>query len=162
FTLTRPLVRCGLKTRVSRELLPPLKTHDKARRVMAVLQAEIEKLQGALPPDAFSAHPHVEGSTEPPPIRPYKGSMHYATFAAMFAIVVLTPLRLNFPSVVWANALAGMHLGMIALAVMAAVKQHGAAISRAARTVIALTLAWAATSFVTEQIIVASTIQAAF
>lgn len=162
FTFTRSMVRCTLKTRVSREPLPSLKTQETARRVISMLQGEIEKVQGTLRPEAFSAHPHVEGPVAPPPLRPYNGGMHYAAFAAMFAVVLLTPLRLNFPSALLANTLAGTHIGMIALAVIAAVKQHGAAISRAARTVIALALAWAAASFVTEQIIVASTLQAAF
>src|SRR5690349_11562123 len=139
FTFTRPLVRCSLKTRVSQEFLPSLKRLETARRVMAMLQTEVEKVQGALPAESVSAHPHVAGPTVPPPLRPYKGSMHYATFAAMFAVVLLTPLRLHFPSVVLANTLAGMHISMVVLAIVAAVKQHGAAISRAARTVVALT-----------------------
>jgi len=162
FTFTRPLVRCCLKTRVSREFLPSLKRLETARRVMAMLRAEIENVQGALPRESLSGHPHVAGPTVPPPLRPYKGGMHYATFVAMFAVVLLTPLRLNFPSVAIANTLAGMHMSMVVLAIIAAVKQHGAGISRAARTVVALTLTWAAASFVTEQVIVASTIQAAF
>jgi hypothetical protein len=162
FTFTRPAVRCSIKTRVSREFLPSFRRLETARRVMDMLQTEIEKVQGAIPAESLAAHPHLEGPTIPPPLRPYKGSMHYATFAAMFAVVLLTPLRLNFSSVVFANGLAGMHIGMVALAIIAAVKQHGTAISRVARTVIAITLAWAAASFVTEQVIVASSIQAAF
>ena len=162
YTFTRPVVRCTLQTRVSREFLPTLKRLETARRVVAMLRTEIENAQGVLPPESFSAHPHMGGPTVPPPLRPYKGSMHYATFAAMFAVVLLTPLRLNFPSIAIANTLAGTHISMVVLAIIAAVKQHGTGISRAARTVVALTLAWAATSFVTEQVIVASTIQAAF
>jgi hypothetical protein len=162
FTFTRPLVRCSLKTRVSREFLPSLKRLETARRVIAMLKTEIENVQGALGVETFSGHSHAEGPTMPPPLRPYKGGMHYAAFAAMFAVVLLTPLRLNFPSTALANTLAGTHISMVVLAIVAAVKQHGTSISRAARTVVALTLAWAATSFVTEQVIVASTIQAAF
>lgn len=162
FTLTRPLMRCSLQTRVSRELLPSLKRLETARRVFGMLQSEIEKVQGGLPPESISGRSHVEGPILPPPLHAYKGSMHYATFAAMFAVVLLTPLRLNFPSTAIANMLAGTHIGMVILAIIAAMKQHGAAISRTARTVIAITLAWAAASFVTEQVIVASTIQAAF
>ena len=162
FTLTRPSVRCALKTRVSREALPSLKRPETARRVIAMLKSEIEKVQGAVPVDALAAHPHVEGSTVPPPLSPYKGRMHYWAFAAMFAVALLTPAKLYSSSIPVANALAGVHIGMILLAVIAAVKQHGSEVSRVARTVIALTLAWAATSFVTEQVIVASTIQAAF
>jgi hypothetical protein len=162
FTFTRPLVRCSLKTRVSRELLPSLKRPEPARQVMAMLRTEIEKVQGVLAPDPLSVQPHMEGPTVPPPLRPYNGGVHYATFAAMFAVVVLTPLRLTSTSVAIADTLAGTHIGMVVLAMIAAVKQHGTGIGRAARTVIALTLAWAATSFVTEQVIVASNIQAAF
>lgn len=162
FTFTRPSVRCSLQTRVSREFLPSLKRMETARRVVAILKTEIEKIQGALPPESLSGHVHVDGLLVPPPLRPYKGSMHYAAFAAMFAVVFLTPLRLNFPSIAIANTLAGTHIGMVVLAIAAAIKQHGTGINRVARTVVALTLTWAAASFVTEQIIVASTIQAAF
>ena len=162
FTLTRSQVRCSIKTRVSREFLPTLKSLRTARDVAAILQTEIEKVQGPLPGESLTVHAHVEGPTVPPPLRPYKGHMHYAAFAAMFAVVLLTPLRLNSQSVGIANVLAGAHILMILLAIIAAVKQHGTEISRAARTVIALTLVWAAASFITEQVIVASTIQAAF
>lgn len=162
FAWTRPTVRCSLQTRVSREPLPCLKRLETARRVLETLKAEVDRAQGVLPPETLSGRPHVDGPTLPPPLEPYKGSVHYATFAAMFAVVVLTPLRLNFPSAALANTLAGMHITMVLLAIVAAVKQHGTRISRVARTIVALTLAWAAASFVTEQVIVASTIQAAF
>ena len=46
--------------------------------------------------------------------------------------------------------------------VIAAVKQHGSTISRVARVAIALTLAWAAVSYIGEQVIVATDVQAAF
>lgn len=162
FALTRPLVRCALKTRVSREFLPSLKRLETARSVMAALRSEIERAQGALPAESLASHPQVEGPALPPPLRPYRGAVHYAAFAAMFAVALLTPGRLNSSSMALANALAVTHIGMVILAIIAAVKQHGSEINRTARTVVALTLAWAATSFVTEQIIVASTIQAAF
>lgn len=162
FTWTRPLVRCSLKTRVGTQPLPCLKQLQAARRVAAILQAEIQKVQGLMPGDSLASHPHVDGAAVPPPIDPYDGRLHYVAFCAMFAVVALTVLRLNVESAALSNTLAATHVSMVLLAVIAAVKQHGSGLAAAARMVIALTLAWAAVSYIAEQVIVATTIQAAF
>ncbi len=162
FGLTRPLVQCALKTRVSTQHLSTLKSVEAAQKFSRALRTEIEKYQGPLPAEWLAAHPHVDGPTVPPALHPYKGGMHYAAFAAMFAVASLTPLRLNSHGGAIANVLAGTHIGMVLCAVIAAVKQHGSTISRVARAAIALALAWAAISYITEQVIVATDVQAAF
>ena len=162
FAVTRPEMRCTLKTQVSTERLPSIKTRDGARGFVTALREEIEKAQGPLSPDAIGAHPHVAGSLAPPPLHAYRGGVHWATFALMFAVAALTPMRLTMPSAALADVLAATHLSMVAVAVVAAVKQHGAALSRVVRAVIAITLAWSAASFLGEQLIVATTIQDAF
>lgn len=162
FTRTRPVVRCSLKTRVGTQPLASLKYVNTARRVVAILRAEIEKVQGMLPTDSFASHPHIEAATIPPPLDAYKGRMHYATFAAMFVVVALTVFRLNVQSAALANTLAGTHIAMILFAVIAAVKQHGSRIASIARTAVVLTLVWATASYIAEQVIVATTVQAAY
>ena len=162
FAVTRSEMRCTLKTQVSTERLPSIKTRDGARDFVAALRQEIEKAQGALPPGALGAHQHTTGTIAPPPLHAYRGGVHWATFALMFAVAALTPIRLTMPSAALSNFLAATHLSMVAVAVVAAVRQHGAALSRVVRTVIAITLAWSAASFLGEQLIVASSIQDAF
>lgn len=161
FTMTRPLVRCVLKTRVSTQHLSPVKQLESARRFASILRTEIEKYQGPLPAEWLADHPHVEGPTVPPALHPYRGEMHWVAFAAMFALALLTPLRLRFHNGAIGNILAGTHIGMILCAVIAAVKQHGSRVSSVARAAIALTLAWAAVSYVAEITIVATDVQAA-
>jgi len=162
FTWTRPLVRCSLKTRIGTQPLASLRQVNTARLVAAILKAQIEKVQGMLPADSFGSHPHIDAATIPPPLESYKGRMHYATFAAMFVVVALTVFRLNVQSAALANTLAGTHIAMILFAVIAAVKQHGSRIASIARTTVILTLAWATASYIAEQIIVATTVQAAY
>jgi len=162
FAWTRPSVHCVLKTRVSAQHLSTLKSAEAARKFASTLKAEIEKHQGPLPAEWVAAHPHVDGPTVPPALHPYKGGMHYAAFAAMFAVALLTPWRLHSHGGAVGNILAGTHIGMVLFAVIAAVKQHGSTISRVARVAIALTLAWAAVSYIGEQVIVATDVQAAF
>lgn len=161
FTLTRPTVRCTLQTRIGTHQLP-LRQLDTSRKVISIIKSEIDRVQGQLPPDWVAAHPHVDGAIVPPPLHTYHGGMHFATFAAMLAVALLTPLRLNAQSAGVANTLAATHIGMVILAIIAAVRQHDSTISRAARVIIGITLAWAAASFLTEQVIVAASIQAAF
>ncbi len=162
FTLTRSSVRCILRTRVSAQPLPCLRTLPTALAFANILKTEVVRVQGALPAQALASYPHAPYATVPPPLRPYSGAMHYAAFAAMFAVALLTPIRLSERSGAFASAFASIHIGLIVLAITAAVKQHGTAIARAARIAIAVALAWAAVSYVTEQIIVASTITEAF
>lgn len=160
FAWTRPLVHCVLKTRVSTQHLSTVKSVEAARKFASTLKAEIEKHQGPLPAEWLAAH-HVDGLTVPPALHPYKGAMHYAAFGAMFAVALLTPLRLHSHGGAIGNVLAGTHIGMVLFAVIAAVKQHGSTISRVARAAIALTLAWAAVAYLGEQVIVATDVQAA-
>jgi hypothetical protein len=162
FTRTRPLVRCSLKTRIGTQPLASLKHVNTARRVTAILKVEIERVQGMLPAASLSSHPHVDAAAIPPPLETYKGRMHYATFAAMFVVVALTLFRLNVQSQALANTLAGTHIAMILFAVIAAVKQHGNRIASMARTAVVLALAWATASYIAEQVIVATTVQAAY
>jgi len=162
FAWIRPLVQCVLRTRVSTQQLPTMRNVEAARKFASTLKAEIEKHQGPLPAEWVAAHPHVDGPTVPPALHPYKGGMHYAAFGAMFAVALLTPLRLHSRGGAIGNVMAGAHIGMVLLAVIAAVKQHGSTISRVARAAIALALAWAAVSYLGEQVIVATDVQAAF
>ncbi len=161
FAWTRPLVYCLLKTRVSTKHLSTLKNMEAAKKFALTLKAEIEKHQGPLPAEWVAAHPHIDGLTVPPALHPYQGGMHYAAFAAMFAVALLTPLRLHSHGGAIGNVMAGAHIGMVLFAVIAAVKQHGSTISRVARAAIALALAWAAVSYLGEQVIVATDVQAA-
>jgi uncharacterized membrane protein YuzA (DUF378 family) len=119
----------------------------------------VESVQGQLPADALAAHAHVPGALTPPPLQEYKGGVHWAAFALMFAVAAVTLLRFSLQSTALANVLGITHLSLVAMAVIAAVKQHGASISRVARIVIGVALTWAAASYVTEQVIVAATIQ---
>lgn len=162
FALTRPQVRCELKTLVSTEPLPSIKTRAGARAFLLMLEQEIEKAQGALPGEILAAHPHGGGPVAPPPLHSYSGGMHWAAFGLMLAVAAVTFLRYTLQSPGLANVLAATHLSLMAVTVIAAVKQHGAAINRAARLVIAFTLVWAAASYLTEQVIVATSIQEAF
>ncbi len=162
FTFTRPSVRCVLRTRVSAQPLPCLKNLTTALAFANVLRSEVAQVQGTLPTPALASDPQTSYATVPPPLRPYKGAVHYAAFAAMFVIALLTPIRLSGHSEALSSAFASIHIMLIVLAITAAVKQHGTGIARAARVVIAVTLAWAAVSYLTEQIIVTTTITEAF
>lgn len=162
FALTRPAVRWSLQTRTSTQELPPLRTPEAARAALEALREEIEKAQGPLPAEWLSGYPDVAPPMAPPPLHPYRGAAHYAAYTAMLLVAILTPFRLTVQSAALPYALAATHVSLIALAVIAAVKQHRSSIGRMARAVVAVALVWAAASYIAEQVIYASRVQDVF
>ncbi len=161
FALTRPRVRCSIKTRAGTQFLPSLKSMERVQRVAAILKAEIDNVQGPLVGDLLTYSP-IEAASTPPGYRPYKGWLHYSAFAAMLVSALLTFLHPSEtqPSL-YTDFIAGLRMTMVVLACGAAVNQRGSRISQMARMSIALALAWTALSFFATVAIVASSLQAA-
>jgi hypothetical protein len=156
FALTRPKVRCSLKTRAGTQYLPSLKSMERARRVAAILRTEIDKAQGTLPGDVLVYSP-IEAARIPPGFRAYKGWMHHAAFAVMLVSALLALLRpSDAASRVYTDVMAGLHMAVLVLVCAAAVNQRGSGISQTARMSIALSLTWTACSFVATVAVVAA------
>jgi hypothetical protein len=156
FALTRPKVRCSLKTRAGTQYLPSLKSMERARRVAAILRTEIDKAQGTLTGEVLMYSP-IEAARIPPGFRAYNGWMHHAAFAVMLLSSLLALLRPPGATArVYADVVAGLNMSVFVLACAAAVNQRGSGISQTARMSIALSLTWIACSYVATVVVVAA------
>jgi hypothetical protein len=161
FAVTRPRVRCSIKTRAGTQFLPSLKSMERVQRVAAILKTEIDKAQGTLGGELLM-YPPIEAATIPPGFRPYKGWMHYAAFAGMLVSALLTFLHpTETQSFLYTNFVGGLRMTMVVLTCGAAVNQRGSNISQMARMSIVLAMAWTALSFIATVVIVATSMQAA-
>lgn len=145
---------CYLKTLVSTEELPSLRRMKAARKSVAILTTEIERVQGALSPETLDAHRTALGQS--PAAAAKLEAPHYGGLAhwILFGLVVL---RGVLAAISVAAHLYGWVLGLFAgalsatvllMGLIAAVKQHRTDMSRWLRRLVYAVLGWYALSTV--------------
>ncbi len=144
---------CALRTAVSSEVLRPLGRLRYARRSIALLRDAVEEAQGAWSADAQL--PQAGGAardetTTPPaiPLRHYAGGAHVWLFATMLVAAACSAFETFHRSTALALVDSALGLGIIALVILAAIKQRRTDLPRAIRRVAVASVVWIAVSFV--------------
>jgi hypothetical protein len=148
---------CTLKTAVSNDVLRPLGRQRYARRSIALLRDAVEDAQGAWSSDA----PPAQGAAvreETPiapdiPLRHYAGGVHVWLFAVMLAAAANSAFEAFHRSTALAVLNSAMGLAIIALVILAAIKQRRTDIPGAIRRVVVISAAWIGISFVVGMIL---------
>jgi len=142
-----PNCSCYLKTSVSTDKLPAIRHLRAARKAIASLIVETEKVQGTLSRETLDAH-HAPGSTPitsgsiRPPVSHYGGQLHWILFGSML-------FHASVSAVVWITGSTSTPVGIIAgaasaatllFAILAAFKQHRSDMARGVRWAVIATL----------------------
>lgn len=142
-----PNCSCYLKTLVSTDKLPSMRHLRAARKAVAMVRLEIEKVQGALSREALDAHPAsgVIGATLPNaslPISHYGGQFHWMLFGSMLfhAAMSAVTLIMGFYSTPVSIIAGASSAAALLFAVLAAFKQHRSDMARGVRWVVYNTL----------------------
>lgn len=149
---------CTLKTAVSNDVLRPLGRLRYARRSIALLREAVEDAQGAWPSDAQPPVQDGVAREETPiapaiPVRHYAGGVHVWLFAVMLAAAASSAFEAFHRSTVVAVFDSAVGFGIIALVILAAIKQRRTDIPRAIRRVVVASAAWIGISFVVGMIL---------
>ena len=140
-----PNCACYLKTSVSTDKLPSIRHRGAARKAIAMVMEEIEKIQGPLSRETLDAH--APGSLVTSPSAPlqashYGGQLHWALFGLML-------FHASMSAVIWITESYSTPIGIISgaasaatllLAILAAFKQHRSDMARGVRWVVITTL----------------------
>ncbi|MDP8981032.1 MAG: hypothetical protein M3O35_10620 [Acidobacteriota bacterium] len=144
---------CALRTAVSNEVLRPLGRLRYARRSIALLRAAVEEAQGAWSADAQL--PQAGGAAREEmamapaiPLRHYAGGVHVWLFATMLLAAACSAFEAFHRSTALAVVDSALALGIIALVILAAIKQRRTNLPRAIRRVAMASVVWIAISFV--------------
>ena len=149
---------CTLRTAVSNDVLRPLGRLRYARRAIAQLREAVEGAQGAWTGDAQPPVLDSAGREETPiapaiPLRHYAGEVHLWLFALMLVASASSAFEAFHRSTVLAVVDSALGLGIIALVILAAIKQRGTDLPRAIRRVVVVSVVWLTLSFVVGMIL---------
>jgi hypothetical protein len=149
---------CTLKTAVSNDVLRPLGRLRYARRSIALLREAVEDAQGAWAGDAQPAAQdgagHEATRIAPAiPLRHYPGDVHLWLFALMLVASASSAFEAFHRSTALAVVDSALGLGIIALVILAAIKQRGTDLPRAVRRVVVVSVVWLTVSFVVGMIL---------
>jgi hypothetical protein len=141
-----PNCTCYLKTSVSTDKLPAIRHRGAARKAIAMVMGEIERVQGPLSRETLDAHQSlggvVTGPHAPVPISHYGGQFHWILFGLML-------LHASMSAIIWIVGSYSTPLSIVSgatsaaallLAILAAFKQHRSDMSRGVRWVVYSTL----------------------
>jgi hypothetical protein len=140
-----PNCSCYLKTSVSTDKLPAIRQLRAARRAIAMLVREIEKVQGPLSRETLDAHAPRTLVTSTNTLQPpshYGGQLHWILFGLMLFHAIVSAL-------IWILGSYSTPVGIIAgaasaatllFAILAAFKQHRSDMARGVRWVVIATL----------------------
>jgi hypothetical protein len=140
-----PNCSCYLQTSVSTDKLLAIRHRGAGRKAIALVIAEIEKIQGPLSRETLDAHAPgslVTSPSAPLPASHYGGQLHWALFGLML-------FHASMSAVIWITASYSTPIGIISgaasaatllLAILAAFKQHRSDMARGVRWVVITTL----------------------
>lgn len=137
-----------VKTSVSTEKLPSLGRLRAAKKTVAILKAEIEKVQGIVSPDAALAEApamRAGAAVAPAPrLRHASGRTHWILFALMLVRGAVAAISFGWRAYPGAFGIVEEVLGMTILLVVifAAVQQRGSDLALGVRRLVYGTLAW--------------------
>jgi hypothetical protein len=132
---------CTIQTRLGAERLPSLRRLHSARKAVAIMQASIDRAQGALPPEFPPSIFDASATPDQVPPRLHYGLRLHTVF---FAFVTLNALAHWFwvdRSAAWNIASNIISFILLGLAIMTAVRQHKTAVPKPIQTLIYLYLA---------------------
>lgn len=149
FSWQWPTSACYVKTSISAEQLPSLRHRANAEKTIAILKAEIEKVQGTASAELLlSEVPAPRATAAPaaanPGVRHTRGIAHWILFADMFAWAVVSATVLLLRPVPRFVTIFGEILGiaMLLLIIIAAVQQRRSDLAIAVRRMVYGALAW--------------------
>lgn len=139
---------CHLKTAVQMDQLPSLRRLRHARKTLAIIQPLIEQAQGSFNPEEFQAQLET-ASLIPPPLptghplarpsrfgpSPYQGPTHFLFFGVLLFSGLLDIAHIFYHPVAFMAFEMILSTGLVALAVIALVKQQGTDLDPTTRTV---------------------------
>ena len=148
-----PDCACRIQTRVSTDRLPSLGKFRSARRAIAVVQTDVERVQGALDPGKLqsqAANVTAPRTTDIPELRHARGSAHWVLFALMLlrGIQILAALGFAIKSVAYGLVGDAVGAAVVLTAIFAALEQRRTALTRSVKWIVYGTLIWQALSFV--------------
>jgi hypothetical protein len=149
---------CSLKTAVSNDVLWPLGRLRYARPAIALLRDAVEAAQGAWSSDAPLPAEGAAAREEMPiapaiPLRHFAGGVHVWLFAVMLAAAANSTFEALHRSTALAVLNSAMGLAIIALVILAAIRQRRTDVPRAIRRVVVVSAAWIGISFVVGMIL---------
>ena len=140
-----PNCTCYLKTSVSTDKLPAIRHRGAARKAIAMVMGEIERVQGPLSRETLDAHATsslVTPTGAPLPASHYGGQLHWILFGLML-------FHATMSAVIWITESYSTPIGIVSgaasaatllLAILAAFKQHRSDMARGVRWVVITTL----------------------
>jgi hypothetical protein len=143
-----------LKTLVSTEELPSLRRINAAHRSVAMLKAEIQRVQGELSPETLDTQRASIGPSAAAAVKPdiphYDGLVHWILFGlvlvrGVIAAIVVAGRLYGWQLSMFAGALSA---GVLLMALIAAVKQYKTDLARGVRRLVYAVLGWYALSTV--------------
>ncbi len=138
---------CYLQTSVSSELLPSLRKRVDAGKAVALLKAEIEKVQGSVSGEVFEAVPIDSRASRlakaKPALRHCSGQVHWIAFALILVWGAITSLSLkgavSLPLGIAAGALSTV---VLLLLILAAIQQRNSDLALSVRRLVYVGLAF--------------------
>jgi hypothetical protein len=142
----RPTCVCYLQTRVSTERLHALRRLRSAHKTLAILKAEIEKIQGEANREVIEAHQsQVSIPVGPDPnVRHYSGKVHWAVFvlALVRAAIGAVALAIGTYSLPLGTASGAVGAAVLLAAIVTAFQQHRTDLSQGVRWMVYAMLVW--------------------
>lgn len=146
---TRPNCACYLQTRVSTERLQALRRIRSARKSLAILKTEIERVQGAAGAEVLEAYrdsaaPSIRAAAAAAGLRHYSGPLHWILFSALLvrAILAIVILAVQKYSLVLELAAGAAGAAVLLFAVVAAFQQYRTDLAPGVRWTVIAVLTW--------------------